>query len=116
MRALSILNLGLYLFVSIMLLSLASYHMASSLLDPSMSFASHVPAELKSKPGWQLQYFAINITSLIISMILIVIGLFYFKRGEQSSFWSGAYYIAFLVMIAIATLLIYLLTLEPVIT
>lgn len=113
MRALKILNLALYFFITLMLFLIAGYDLSSSLLDPTMSYLNDVPATIKSQTGWQFRYFSINIFSLIISITLIVIGIFYYKKGENSTFWAFAYYVSFMVVLAIAALLIYLITLEP---
>lgn len=113
MRALKILNLGLYFFISLMLFLIAGYDLSSALLDPTMGYASKIPAAIKSQTGWQLRYFSINIGSLIVSVVLIVIGILYFKKGEQSNVWAFIYYLSFLLVLAIAALLIYLITLEP---
>lgn len=113
MGPLKILNLGLYFFISFMLLLIAGFDLINSLMDPTISYANNVPAEIKNQAGWQLRYFSINIFSLLVSIGLISIGLIYYKKGEQNNAWSFVYYIAFLVALAIATLLIYLITLTP---
>lgn len=113
MRALKIMNLALYLFITLMLFLIAGYDLSSSLLDPTMSYLNDVPITIKSQDGWQFRYFSINIFSLILSVILIAIGILYYKKGEDNAIWAFVYYVCFMGVLAIAALLIYLITLEP---
>lgn len=113
MSALKILNLGLYFFICMMLLVMAGYELSSSLLDPTVSYANSIPSEIKSQNGWQLKYFAINIASIIVSILLIGVGIIYYKKGDQNNAIAFIYYLSFLLVLAIAALLIYLITLAP---
>lgn len=114
MRQLRILVLLFYLFVAILVWVLAHYHIAHALLDGEMSYVKNIPLSEKAIDGWKLRYFIPHVVTILISFALLFIGYMYHKKGDNSALWRTLFQLGFMVVIVIATLVIYSIATQPI--
>lgn len=114
MRQLRTLVLIIYLFVAILVWVLAHYHILHALLDGEMSYVKNIPLSEKAIDGWKLRYFIPHAVTILISFALLFIGYMYHKKGETSTVWRTIFQFGFMVVIVIATLIIYSIATQPI--
>lgn len=103
-----------YLFVAIFILVLANYHIVYALLDGKMSYINNIPEAERSVDGWKIRYFIPHLIISAISIVLLVVAYMYNKKGRESGLWRALYQVASMIVIVIATLIIYSISTQPV--
>lgn len=107
-------TLVFYLFVTIFILVLANYHIIYALLDGKMSYINNIPVEDRGIHGWKLRFFVPHVITIGVSLVLLALAYMYNKKGLVSGLWRALYQVGLMIVIVIATLIIYSISTQPV--
>lgn len=114
MRQLKSIVLIFYLFIAIFVWVLAHYHILHALLDGEMSYIKTIPLSERAIDGWKIRYFIPHVITIVVSIMLLFIGYMYNKKGNTSAVWRTMFQLGFMVVIVIATLIIYSIATQPI--